>query len=133
MPNNPIYLDYHSTTPQDPRVTEKVLYYMHTAFGNASSTDHEHGLEAEQAIKQAKKQIASLINASSTEIIFTSGTTESINLVAIMAANNEIGTIYPVQEIAKICQRYSVPYFCDASQAAGKIPLILSFHIPILQ
>ena len=77
---NIIYLDYHSTTPVDSRVAEKVMYYMTTAFGNANSVDHGYGDEAAQAVKQARQQIANLINASPQEIIFTSGATESINL-----------------------------------------------------
>ncbi|MFN8577217.1 MAG: cysteine desulfurase family protein [Candidatus Sericytochromatia bacterium] len=78
--NRPIYLDYHSTTPVDRRVAEKVLYYMTTAFGNPSSMTHCYSDEAEQAVNLAREQVAELINANSKEIIFTSGATESINL-----------------------------------------------------
>jgi cysteine desulfurase len=183
-----IYLDYHATTPVDPRVAEKVLYYMTTAFGNAHSTDHIYGDEAAKAVTQSRQNIAQLINASPQEIIFTSGATESLNLaiqgsikpnqkfkiavttvehkavldtcqalakkdlaeiiflevdtqgklnlnqletvcknelslLCIMAANNEIGNIYPIPEIGKIAQTYQVPWLCDASQAVGKIPI----------
>jgi cysteine desulfurase len=186
---NTIYLDYHSTTPVDPRVAEKVMYYMTSGFGNANSVDHIYGDEAAQAVKQARLQIAKLINANPKEIIFTSGATESINLaiqghiaqqnnlskiivspiehkaildtckalekkgiaeiiwlkvnqqaqinleylekicfegaslLCIMAANNEVGTIYPIQEISAIAQKYNIPFLCDASQAVGKIPI----------
>jgi cysteine desulfurase len=186
---NIIYLDYHSTTPVDPRVAEKVMYYMTTAFGNASSVDHGYGDAAAKAVKQARQQIAELINASPKEIIFTSGATESINLaiqghiyqqntpakiivspvehkavldtckelakkglveiiclkvnqqaqidlehlekvcsggaslLCIMAANNEVGTIYPMQKIGAIASSYQIPFLCDASQAVGKIPI----------
>ncbi|MFM6205959.1 aminotransferase class V-fold PLP-dependent enzyme, partial [Planktothrix sp.] len=78
--NQLIYLDYHSTTPTDKRVAEKVIYYMTRAFGNASSTDHSYGDESAQAVKKARQQVAELINASPKEIVFTSGATESINL-----------------------------------------------------
>ena len=58
--DRPIYLDYHATTPVDRRVAEVVLYYMTTAFGNASSVDHIFGDEADAAVKQASKQVAGL-------------------------------------------------------------------------
>ena len=186
----PIYLDYHATTPVDRRVADRVYQYMTEEFGNASSTDHEYGDRAEEAIKQAAKNVATLIGASPREIIWTSGATESINLaiqgslpsnpekphriallplehkavldtcqalekrgwakllylkvdskgrldfdhleqacmeglslLCVMAANNEIGNIYPIQAIGKIAKRYNIPFLCDASQAVGKIPI----------
>jgi cysteine desulfurase len=190
-PPKPIYLDYHSTTPVDPRVAELMVYYLTTAFGNASSIDHAFGDEAEKAVSNARQEIAQLINASPKDIIFTSGATESINLailghiqslnssilpriavspvehkavldtcemlakkgqaeliylkvdnlgrldlehlentcteglslLCVMAANNEIGNIYPLETIGQIAQQYEVPFFCDASQAVGKIPI----------
>ncbi|MDB9540319.1 cysteine desulfurase family protein [Anabaenopsis arnoldii] len=184
-----IYLDYHATTPVDLRVAEKVMYYMTNAFGNANSVDHIYGDEAAQVVKQAREQIAELINAAPKEIIFTSGATESINLaiqgyvsqqhhpckiivspvehkavldtcaalakkklveivwlkvnqqaqidlehlekvcadgaslICVMAANNEVGTIYPISEIGAIASSYNIPFLCDASQAVGKIPI----------
>jgi len=188
--NRPIYLDYHATTPTDPRVANQMLHHMTTAFGNASSIDHSYGDEAEEAVKQAAIQVAELVGAHKREIVWTSGATESINLaiqgslspnprkphriallplehkavldtchilekrgwaelaylqvdsrgrldlnhleqvcaeglslVCVMAANNEIGNIYPIEAIAQIAQRYSIPFLCDASQAVGKIPI----------
>ncbi|MBS0015896.1 MAG: cysteine desulfurase [Arthrospira sp. SH-MAG29] len=185
-----IYLDYHATTPVDPRVAEKMLHYMTTEFGNASSIDHIYGDRAQKALSKAARQVAELVGASPKEIIFTSGATESINLaiqgtminhkspsptmavspvehpavldtgqalvkqgliditylsvdqqgkidlasvhkvcqngvslLCMMAANNEIGTIYPMAEIAKIAQTHQVPFLCDGSQAVGKIPI----------
>ncbi len=79
-PNRPIYLDYHATTPVDTRVASQVLYAMTTAFGNASSTDHEVGDEAESLVKKAAQHVSNLIQATPREIVFTSGATESINL-----------------------------------------------------
>jgi cysteine desulfurase len=163
---------------------------MTEEFGNASSVDHSWGDRAEEAVKQAAKQVAELVQASPREIVWTSGATESINLaiqgslspnprkphriallplehkavldtchilekrgwaelaylqvdclgrlnlnhleqvcaeglslVCVMAANNEIGNIYPIGAIAQIAQRYSIPFLCDASQAVGKIPI----------
>lgn len=190
LSQKPIYLDYHATTPTDPRVASLVLQYMTEEFGNASSTDHEFGDRAEFAIKQAAKHVAELVGASPREIIWTSGATEGINLatqgslspspptphriallplehkaildtcralekrgwaeliylqvdskgrldldnlekicaegvalLCVMAANNEIGNIYPIQEIGRIAQRHNVQFLCDASQAVGKIPI----------
>jgi cysteine desulfurase len=162
---------------------------MTTAFGNANSVDHDYGNAAAKAVKQARQQIAELINASPKEIIFTSGATESINLViqgqiaqqntpakiivspvehkavidtckalvkkglaeiiwlkvnqqaqidlehlekvcadgaallCVMAANNEVGTIYPIKKIGAIASSHNIPFLCDASQTVGKIPL----------
>lgn len=187
--NNPIYLDYHATTPVDHRVADLVYHYMTAEFGNASSTEHEYGDRAESAVKQAAKHLANLIGASPREIIWTSGATESINLaiqgslsphpekpyriallplehkavldtcqalekrgwaeliylkvdangridldfleqvcdrglslLCIMAANNEIGNIYPIEAIGQIARHYRIPFLCDGSQSVGKIP-----------
>lgn len=185
----PIYFDYHATTPMDPRIAEKMLYYMTVAFGNASSVDHPFGDEAEEAVKVAAAQVASLLGTRSRCVVFTSGATESINLalqghclaarrkqqiavsslehkavldtchalekqgladlqwlpvdslgridlasveqacqsgatlLCLMAANNEIGNIYPIQEIAAIAYRYQTAFLCDATQAVGNIPI----------
>ncbi|PZV23482.1 MAG: aminotransferase [Snowella sp.] len=184
-----IYLDYHATTPTDSRVAEKVMTFMTTLFGNASSIDHLYGDQASTSLKQASCQVAELIHASPKEVIFTSGATESLNLaiqghinkqnkpsrliispvehkavldicialekkglseivwlkidqqaqidldylekacanggslLCVMAANNEVGTIYPIQKIGHIAQKYHIPFLCDASQAVGKSPI----------
>ncbi len=190
MRERPIYLDYQATTPIDPRVLDKMMYFFTTAFGNASSADHEYGDEAELAIKKAAEQVADLVGAAKTRVIFTSGATESINLaiqgsisrsnlqkpkvaitpvehkavidtcqilakkgkielielsvdqlgkvnleeieeicskklslLCVMAANNEIGNIYPIEEIGRIAVKHNVPFLCDGSQAVGKIPI----------
>ena len=244
----PIYLDSHSTTRVDPRVANRILYYMTTAFGNASSIDHTFGDEAENAVKEATNKITELIQTSPLskeelspsssplskeelspsssplskeglspsysplskeelspsssplskggrggfsplEIIFTSGATESINLaiqgtiltaktrqkiavspvehqavldccqalvkqdfadiiwlkvdskgrldlehlekvcaggislLCVMAANNEIGNIYPIETVGKIAAKYDISFLCDGSQAVGKVPI----------
>ncbi|MFO0742968.1 MAG: IscS subfamily cysteine desulfurase [Labilithrix sp.] len=185
----PIFMDYHSTTPVDPRVIEEMLPYFNEKFGNAASRSHSFGWTAEEAVDYARERIAKLINAQSEkEIVFTSGATESDNialkgvaefykdkgnhiitsviehkaildtckrlekegctvtyltpnkegliepeqvanaitdktiLVSIMLANNEIGTVQPLEAIGKITREKGVLLHSDAVQGIGKVP-----------
>jgi cysteine desulfurase len=185
----PIYMDNHATTPTDPRVLEAMLPYFTEKFGNAASRNHSFGWAGEEAIEVARAQVASLIGATPKEIIFTSGATESDNLmikgvaemyrekgnhiitqaiehkavldtckrlekygyevtylpvqkdgrvdpedvrkaitpktilITIMYANNEIGSINPIQEIGKIAKEHGIIFAVDGVQAVGKIPV----------
>jgi cysteine desulfurase len=185
----PLYLDYHATTPVDPRVLAEMLPYFTEKFGNAASRQHAWGWEAKDAVDEARARVAALINASASEIPFTSGASESNNLalkgvvasqiargshvvtsavehksvldvckgfasqgcdvtvvgvrpdglidldaleravrpgtilVSVMAANNEIGTVQPLAEIAAIAHAHGAIFHTDAAQAAGKVPI----------
>src|SRR6476646_12134084 len=77
----PTFMDYHSTTPVEPRVLEEMLPYFTEKFGNAASRSHAFGWTAEEAVDYARERIAKLVNAQSEkEIVFTSGATESNNV-----------------------------------------------------
>ena len=84
----PIYFDYAATTPVDPRVAEKMMQYMTLdgVFGNPASRSHMFGWQADEAVEQAREQVAALINADAKEIVWTSGATESDNLAIKGAA-----------------------------------------------
>jgi cysteine desulfurase len=84
--NHPIYLDYSATTPVDPRVAEKMIPWLTEHFGNPASRSHPYGWEAEQAVENARVEVAKLVNCDSKEIVWTSGATESDNLAIKGAA-----------------------------------------------
>ncbi|MCH9781369.1 MAG: IscS subfamily cysteine desulfurase [Betaproteobacteria bacterium] len=87
----PIYMDYSSTTPVDPRVAEKMIPFITEDFGNPASRSHPYGWTAEKAVETARKEVAKLVNADPREIVWTSGATESNNL-AIKGAGNFYST-----------------------------------------
>ena len=184
-----VYLDYHASTPCDPRVVEAMLPYFVEHYANPSSSQHASGREAAKAVGAGRESVAEAIGADPAEIVFTSGATESNNLaiqglaratsgarrkilvstiehkcvlgaarslrelgfaietipvdaagvldlgrlvervddttllVSVQAANNEIGTIQAVAEIAQVVHRVGAAFHCDAAQAFGRIPV----------
>ena len=83
----PVYLDYSATTPVDPRVAAKMIPYLTEHFGNPASRSHSFGWKAEEAVEEARENVAALINADPKEIVWTSGATEGNNLAIKGAAN----------------------------------------------
>lgn len=183
-----IYLDYNATTPVDNEVANEMRPFLDEYFGNPSSS-HSFGIKTKQAVELARQRIASFLNCDTSEIIFTSGGTESNNyaikgyalahkdngnhiitsqiehpavievckylekngfsvtyapvdangivildeirksitpktiLITIMHANNEVGSIQPIEEIVAIAKEYGIAIHSDAAQSAGKIPV----------
>jgi cysteine desulfurase len=128
----PIYLDYHATTPVDPRVLEAMLPYFTKSFGNPASRGHVFGWEAEGAVDAAREQVARAMNASEREIVFTSGATESDNLAilgvarlfeekgghVITAATEHSAVLDSCQELER--EGFEVTYL--APEKSGEIP-----------
>ncbi len=82
----PIYLDYSATTPVDPRVAQKMIPYLTEHFGNPASRSHAFGWKAEEAVEQAREDVAALVRCDAKDLVWTSGATESINLALKGAA-----------------------------------------------
>ncbi len=205
MSRPPVYLDYHATTPVDPRVLEAMLPYFTEVFGNPASSSHQWGWKAQEAVEEARRRVAALIGATAREIVFTSGATESNNfaikgvaasapadrrhvvcsaiehksvlegckglgksgpltgndwtctivpvdrdgrldldalagvvteqtaLVSVMAANNEVGVLQPLAEIAAIAHAKGALFHTDAAQGVGKVPIdVQAMNIDLL-
>ena len=197
-----VYMDYAASTPVDNEVLDEMLQFFDKNYGNASSI-HSFGVDAFNAVEEAREQVAKIIGAKNDEIIFTAGGTESDNiaikgaayknrdkkgskdyniitcsiehpavletckylnnigykvkflpvdrygivnleeleksiskdtfLITVMFANNEIGTIQPIEEIGKIAKKHNVLFHTDAVQAIGKVPInINNLNIDLL-
>ena len=83
----PIYLDYSATTPVDPRVAKRMMVFLTEEYGNPASRSHSYGWTAEEAVEEARENVARLVGADAKEIVWTSGATESNNLAIKGAAN----------------------------------------------
>lgn len=205
MSHGPVYLDYHATTPVDPRVLEAMLPYFTEVFGNPASSSHQWGWKAQEAVEESRRRVAALIGGTAREIVFTSGATESNNwaikgvaasappgrrhvvcsaiehksvlegckglekngplfgkdwtttivpvgrdgrvdldalagvvtdetaLVSVMSANNEVGVLQPLAEIASIAHARGALFHTDAAQGVGKVPIdVQAMHIDLL-
>ncbi|MEA3444554.1 MAG: selenide, water dikinase SelD [Bacteroidota bacterium] len=193
-----IYLDYNATTPIDKDVADAMRPYLDQYFGNPSSS-HIYGRDTKKAVENSRKQISGLINCLPSEVLFTSGGTESNNyaikgialaqkdkgkhiitttiehpavievckylekqayeisyisvdefglvnpkdieaeirhdtiLISVMHANNEIGSIQPIDEIGEIARKHNVVFHCDAAQSTGKIPVdVIKMKVDLL-
>src|SRR4030042_1452377 len=120
-----IYLDHLSATPLHPRVKEAMVRHLDTVFGNPVS-DHQVGQAASQALDQARSQVPSLdvdryglVDPAAVEKAITPDTI----LISIMLANNEIGTMEPVADIAKIAKKHKIAFHTDAVDAVGIVPV----------
>jgi len=107
----PLYLDYHATTPVDPRVLADMLPFFTEQFGNPHSKQHAWGWEARDAVDRARAQVAALINASPSEVVFTSGATESSNLalrgaVDAVPGNHVITVATEHKSVLDVCRGF---------------------------
>jgi len=121
MTGSPIYLDNNATTAVDPEVLKAMLPYFTERPGNAGSSGHSFGWEAEDAIENAREEVASLINATGQEIIFTAGATESINLVISNVKSGHIVTV--------ATEHKAVLAACEAVESSG----VRTTYLPVDQ
>ena len=122
-----IYLDHHATTPCDPRVVAAMLPWFTTRFGNAGSVEHALGREAAEAVEGARGHVARLIGAAASEIVFTSGATESNNLAIKGAARFAKSLGDPRRRIVTLATEHHAVLDCVTDLASeGFEPVILA-------
>jgi cysteine desulfurase len=117
--SKPIYLDYNATTPVDPAVAAAMAPYYAEKFGNAASTSHSFGWEAHLGVSKARKQVAHLIGAFPKDIYFTSGATESNNLILQGVAYKYLLKQQPCHVITSAVEHKCVLDTCLALQKRG--------------
>jgi cysteine desulfurase len=117
----PVYLDNHATTPLDPRVLDAMMPFFKEHFGNAASNAHEYGWMAAAAVDVARGHVARLIGAESSEIIFTSGATESINLAlkGIIEGHRRTSGCAEMHVVTAATEHHAVLDTCKALELAG--------------
>jgi cysteine desulfurase len=113
----PIYLDHNATTPLDPRVRTAMLPYLGEIFGNASSASHAYGWQAQAAVKKAREQVAALLGCRASDVIWTSGATESNNL-AILGVVGRLCKERP-HVITQATEHKAVLEVCEAAGEMG--------------
>src|SRR3982074_2357913 len=96
----PIYLDYSATTPVDPRVAQKMIPWLTEQFGNPASRSHGYGWEAEEAVEDARVEVAKLVNADAKEIVLNSGATESDNPLITLKTEHK-AVLDPMRELER--------------------------------
>ena len=103
----PIYLDYNASTPLGPEVIEAMMPYLIEYHGNPSSS-HWYGIQTKKAVEMARDQVASILNCSRTEIVFTSGGSESNNfaLKGIALSRKKVGNHIITSQIEHQAKRY---------------------------
>ena len=122
-----IYLDHHATTPCDPRVVAAMLPWFTTRFGNAGSVEHALGREAAEAVEGARGHVARLIGAAASDIVFTSGATESNNLAIKGAARFAKSLGDPRRRIVTLATEHHAVLDCVTDLASeGFEPVILA-------
>lgn len=114
-----IYLDYQATTPLDDDVADVVNDAGRRLWANPSSP-HMAGMKSQVAIESARRKMARLLSCRPRELFFTRGPRKpTTRVVSVMAANNEIGSIQPIAEIASVTKEAGIPLHSDATQAIG--------------
>ena len=94
-----VYLDYNASAPIDPRVLDHMIEVYRTHFGNADSRTHIFGTEAKELVNRARRTVAELLGVNSTDLFFTSGSTESNNIAVLGQIGNRIYALFAVARL----------------------------------